>query len=121
MAKRQNGGAAVADQEEVMQEQATQVEAQAANFTAVINKHHPNGRTSYVIPGRTGNIVIFDSLFEGGVAPESITLDAQLVAPLVKVDKAAEKAARLQAAADRANAALAAAQAKNKTADQPSA
>lgn len=107
----------------------------AVNFT--LNKHgvHPASnpnRTSYTIPGNPGNLVIFNSLFADGVAPDTLTLSVPVVSPkadnkeakaaaaAARVIERAEKAAAREAArlekarlkAEKAAAVIAAAQAK---------
>lgn len=75
------------------------LEGAGENHTLQFHSYHPKAnpdRVSYTIPGRSGNLVIFLSLFADGVAPQTLTLDALLAPAAVKVDKtaiAAEKAA----------------------------
>jgi hypothetical protein len=77
----------------------------STNFTLVKHMSHPNGRTSYTIPGVSGNLVIFNKLFASGIAPDSLTLDVAVAEPVEKVDKALEiankAAAKAEAAAKR--------------------
>lgn len=69
-----------------------------ANRTLTFHSQHPRtgeaDRVSYVIPGVSGNLVVFKSLFKDGIAPPTLTLDVDLAEPKPVVDKAAEKAAR---------------------------
>lgn len=76
------------------------------NFTLKQHMSHPNGRTSYTIPGVSGNLVIFNSLFAGGIAPPELTLNVAVQSPVAKVDKSAEKAAKLEEKAIKAAAKL---------------
>lgn len=117
------GTAAVVDQPvangtvEPVQE-ATPVAQATANFTLNYRRQHPGGgalgRCSYGVPGVSG-IVVFDmSLFQGGVAPATITVDVPLALPKAPVAsaKAAEAAAKLAERAAKAQAKIEAAAAK---------
>lgn len=90
--------------------------ATSSNFVLTFRTNHPKNRVSYGVAGVTG-IVVFDlNLFADGVAPPTITIDAELKAPKVasttaKAEaaavRAAEKLAKAQAKADAAAAKLA--------------
>ena len=68
-----------------------------AQFTLVQTMKNPGGRTQYRIAGHKGNMCVFDNLFEGGVAPATITVDCPMVDPIAKVDKSAEAATKAAA------------------------
>lgn len=90
----------------------------AGNRTVLFHSPHPRtgpaSRVSYTIPGVSGNVVIFLSMFKDGVAPKSITFDCELAEPVIKADstakaeaaaaKAVERAAKAQARVDAASA-----------------
>lgn len=77
------------------------------NSTITLHRgDHPGNRSSYTIPGNAGNVVFFNTLFANGVAPDTITLDCEMVEPKADVKtakaeaaaaKAIEKAAKAQA------------------------
>jgi hypothetical protein len=84
---------------------------QEPNFTATLNRNdHPGNRSTYVIAGTPGCIVVKNSLFASGVAPATISLDVEMVAPKAKA--ASVKLEKLNAAIAKAEATLVAAQAK---------
>jgi hypothetical protein len=97
--------------QEVVEEVITVAEVPEPNFTATLNRNdHPGNRSTYVIQGTPGCIVVKNSLFANGIAPQTISLDVELVAPKAKASTA--KLDKLTAAIQKAEAALAAAQAK---------
>jgi len=69
-----------------------------ANRTLQFHSQHPRtgvaSRVSYTIPGVSGNVVIFLSMFKDGIAPPTLTLDCDLALP-----KADNKTAKAEAAA----------------------
>jgi hypothetical protein len=110
MKSNRNGGAAVVEANQVDTAPTTTA---TQNFT--VHKYHitPGGeRTCYRIPGVQGNLVVFNNLFEDGVAPPELILTVPLKAPQVKLDKEAEKLAKMQEKAAKAEERLKAQQAK---------
>jgi hypothetical protein len=71
------------------------------NRVATFHSFHPRtgvaSRASYTIPGVAGNIVIFLSMFADGVAPPTLTLDADLAMPKADGKQAKAEAAALKA------------------------
>jgi len=109
MSRNQRGNGSVVEQ---MEEQTEVVEVKG-NRTAFFHSAHPKigtpSRVSYTIPGVSGNIVIFLSMFKDGIAPSTITFDCELVEPKAETGKQAKEEAaafRLQERADKAQAKL---------------
>lgn len=64
-----------------------------ANYTLQRHRAHPQGRTSYRIPGVAGNLVIFNKLFMGQ-PPEQLVLNVPVQSPVVVPSAAVRKATR---------------------------
>ena len=92
--------------------------AAAENTTLTFRRNHPGNRCSYGIAGNSGIVVIDRGLFVGttpttetqelGGMPQTLSLDALLVAPKasVTIDKQAAQAAKLAERAAKAQAKL---------------
>lgn len=119
MSRNQRGGG-VQEQEKPETEVAVETTAVAekANRTAFFHSPHPKvgqaSRVSYTIPGVSGNIVIFLSMFKDGVAPPTLTFDVDLAEPKADGKQAKAEAAALKAQekAEKAQARLVAQQEK---------
>lgn len=98
---------AAAGNTEQVQEVAA-VPAPQPNHTVTFRRTHPGGgvkgRCSYGIQGVSGIIVFDVALFEGGVMPETITMDCTFVQPQpdAKQQKAEAQAAKAAAKAEAA-------------------